>query len=80
MSDEHKSALVEGLQKELDKVKNFEDHAGSAAQHLLERAERLVPLLENGMPWHSYSKEQLDDAVEVAKKLNIGPVDYTEDK
>ena len=76
----HGNKLIEGLKKEMHKLANAEEHFGTSAQHLIEKAERLLPLLQDNIPWHAYDEKQVEDARHLAKELNIGAVNAFDEK
>ncbi len=76
----HGEKLIAALKKDAHKIEKVKKGLDLSAQHLIESAEKLLPLLEQQIPWHAYSEEQVEHAKKLAKELKIGAVDYNSDK
>jgi len=75
----HGEGVVAALKGRLSRLKSIKEGADGEASHLIESAEKLLPLLEEHIPWHAYSEEQVEHARKLAKEMNIDFVDARHD-
>lgn len=71
----HGEKMIAGLKEKFHRIKGIKEGADGEALHLMESAEKLLPLLEQHIPWHAYSDEQVEHARKMAKELNVHYVD-----
>lgn len=71
----HGEKLITALKNESEKLQEIKSGADKKATHLIESAEKLLPLLESHIPWHAYTAEQVEHARKLAKELDISIVD-----